>query len=308
MPVITTADLIDRIFREYFEPPDEQPAVGRLNADITDVASAFVYTAGSFLPEDESLLGENVIVEINRELMGATVVDTGTQTVTVERQKLGTTAAAHTAGDVIKIAPNPSRQQVFDNLADSIAGLNGQLFRIRTTELTSDEPFAPAPVDCLSVIRWRYRPTVHSGVSVQWIDGAVEFLDGFEPSSTNKAIQFLGVGAGLSGYLTYRAKFIRPTINDETEDIELDLGIKPEWEQLVIVGAVSQVLGVGDLAARTQEYITESLATVGFPTGAGERLRNSMIQYHELLLQRAKASQHTEADGGITVTRQTIII
>ena len=58
-----------------------------------------------FSVEEEDSLDAGCIIEVGQELMFSTALNTVTNEITVTRGARGTTAAAHSAGDLIKITP-----------------------------------------------------------------------------------------------------------------------------------------------------------------------------------------------------------
>ena len=48
-------------------------------------------------------------------------------------------------------------------------------------------------------------------------------------------------------------------------DLATDCLISDEYEQIVMVGAVADIVGATDIDASTQEFITEKLAAESYP-------------------------------------------
>ena len=82
-------------------------------------------------------------IEINQELMLCTDLNAVTNTVTVTRGARGTTAAAHTAGDLIKISPPFPRKNVFDAVCDQIKNLYPTLFAVETKQVSAKVGYIP---------------------------------------------------------------------------------------------------------------------------------------------------------------------
>ena len=78
--------------------------------------------------EEEDALDKGTVIEINQELMICTDLNAVTNTITVKRGMKGTSAAAHTAGDLIKLSPPFPRKNVFDAVCDQIKNLFPTLF------------------------------------------------------------------------------------------------------------------------------------------------------------------------------------
>ena len=101
----TIGDLVDRVFREYLEPADSVESYSYLTGSISDSATTLNYANDMFSVEEEDSLDAGAIIEIGQELMFSTALNTVTNEITVTRGARGTTAAAHSAGDLIKITP-----------------------------------------------------------------------------------------------------------------------------------------------------------------------------------------------------------
>jgi hypothetical protein len=271
----TVAQLIDRINREYLYPPREQPSRTTLNGAINDSVTSVVYTDGILSVEEENALGEGVIVQVDRELMLVTAVNTGTWTLTVARGWLGTTAASHTDGSELVIAPDYPRQTVFDAVADSLEALYPDLYVIKTTESTVTGEWAVAPADVGNVKGANY---YHS--TLGWKACGVRVLKKFPDSGTGNAFKFAGGVDGARAYVTYKAMPTRITAetNDLADEYD-DYYIDTTWEAIVILEAVANVAATLDLDAATQEFITQSIEAQGFDVGSGETVRDALLRF-----------------------------
>jgi hypothetical protein len=123
-----------------------------------------------------------------------------------------------------------------------------------------------------------------------YTDVPLELLTDFAGSTTEAAVQFPSAPtSGKSVYVVYASKFTRPSA--ETDDLNAVSGLEDFHEQIVMVGAVAQLLSELDVDASTQNYITENLEQRGVPVGSGERLRNALLRYYGVLLDRARREQ-----------------
>ena len=127
-------NLVDRTFREYLEPMDDIVSYTTLSTGIDPVTS-IVFNGDLLSVEEEDALDAGTIIEIGQELMICTDLNAVTDTITVTRGARGTTAASHTAGDLIKIAPPFPRKNVFDAVCDQIKNLYPTLFASRNIEV-----------------------------------------------------------------------------------------------------------------------------------------------------------------------------
>ena len=133
----TIGDLVDRTFREYLEPMDDLVSYTTLSAGINDSVTSLTFNGDLLSIEEEDAMDAGTIIEIGRELMLCTDLNAVTNTVTVTRGARGTAAAAHSTGDLVKIAPPFPRKVVFDAVKDQINNLFPTLFAVDTQSITT---------------------------------------------------------------------------------------------------------------------------------------------------------------------------
>jgi hypothetical protein len=276
--------LVDRIYRDFLNKPDDLAAFSRLDGSLTDSATSLTYEAGLFSSEEENLLGNGALVEVNQEIMLVTAANTSTRTLTVSRGYAGTTAAAHADSDNLYINPTFPRKSVFDAVADNIVRLYPTLYNVTTTDVVASSTYAEVPASTVEVLT----SYVQNASGEQYTSAGIELLRDFPPSSTNTAVQFYNTSNGKTVHLVVKRKFVRPT--SETVDLATDCLISDEYEQIVMVGAVADIVGATDIDATTQEFITEKLAAENYPVGSGERLRNALLRLRSLLIDEARGN------------------
>jgi len=295
----TFANLIDRTYREYLRPVDEQEPLSQLASGIDNSASttSLTYVANLWTPEEEELIGSGSILEIGQELMMVEDINTISRTITVERARLNSTIANHATGADIILKPRYPRMNVANAIGDQIIGLYPALYAVKTTTLTTTSTqYVEAPADCKRILKARLNNSTSSVTN--YSDIALELLTDFTPSSTNAAVQFpTGPTSGKSVYVVYAAQFTRPTA--EANDLNTVSGLEEFHEQIVMVGAVAQMLSELDVDTTTQNFITESLEIRGVPLGSGERIRNALLRYYGVLLDRARREQRTRFPAGV---------
>jgi len=276
--------LVDRIYRDFLNKPDDLSAFSRLDGAIDNTTTTLIYEDGLLSSEEENLLDGGALIEINQELMLVTNIVSSTRTLTVSRAYSGTTAASH--GDKTNIFINPTfpRKSVFDAVSDNIARLYPSLYNVTTTNVTSNSTYQEVPASTVEVLT----SYVQNATGDQYTSAGIQLLRDFPPSSTNTAVQFYNTSNGKTVHLVVKRKFVRPT--DETSDIESVCLVAPEYEQIVMVGAVADIIGATDIDASTQEFITEKLAAESYPVGSGERLRNALLRLRSLLIDEARGN------------------
>ena len=277
--------LVDRIYRDFLNKPDDLSAFSRLDGAMSDTTgTTLTYESGLFSSEEENLLGNGALVEVDQELMLVTAANTSTRTLTVSRGYAGTTAATHADNTNVFINPTFPRKSVFDAVADNIVRLYPSLYNVTTTNVTSNSTYAEVPASTVEVLT----SYVQNASGEQYTSAGIELLRDFPPSTTNTAVQFYNTSNGKTVHLVVKRKFVRPT--SETVDLDTDCLISDEYEQIVMVGAVADIVGATDVDASTQEFITEKLAAESYPVGSGERLRNALLRLRSLLIDEARGN------------------
>ena len=274
--------LVDRIYRDFLNKPDDLSAFSRLDGAIDNTTTTVIYEDGLLSSEEENLLGNGALIEIDQELMLVTAANTSTRTLTVSRGYSGTTAAAHSDEANLYINPTFPRKSVFDAVADNISRLYPSLYNITTTNVTSNSTYAEVPATTVSIVNsW-----VQNADGDQYTSAGIELLTNFPPSSTNTAVQFSNTSNGKTVYLVVKRKFARPTA--ETDDLTTTCLLEDSYHQIIMIGAVADIMGATDIDASTQEFITEKLSAENYPIGSGERLRNALLRLRSLLIDEAR--------------------
>ena len=277
--------LVDRIYRDFLNKPDDLSAFSRLDGAMSDTTgTTLTYESGLFSSEEENLLGNGALVEVDQELMLVTAANTSTRTLTVSRGYAGTSAAAHSDNDNIFVNPTFPRKTVFDAVGDNIVRLYPSLYNVTTTNVTSGSTFAEVPATTVEILN----SYVQNATGDQYTSAGIELLTNFPPSSTNTAVQFYNTSNGKTVNLVIKRKFVRPTA--ETDDLSTTCLLEDEYEQIVMVGAVADIMGATDVDASTQEFITEKLAAENYPVGSGERIRNALLRLRSLLIDEARGN------------------
>ena len=274
--------LVDRIYRDFLNKPDDLSAFSRLEGAINNSVTSLNYEAGLFSSEEENLLGNGCIIEIDQELMLVTSANTSTRTLSVSRAYAGTAAATHSDEANLFINPTFPRKSVFDAVSDNIDRLYPTLYNVANVTVTSTSTHAEVPATTVSIIN----SYVQNSAGSQYTSAGIELLTNFPPSTTGTAVQFSNTTNGKTVYLVVKRKFGRPTA--ETSDLVTVCLLEDSYQQIVMVGAVADIMGATDIDASTQEFITEKLAAENYPVGSGERLRNALLRLRSLLIDEAR--------------------
>ena len=303
----TLGQLIDRTYREYLRPVEEQePLTQVANLDsitggqgLTSTGTTLQYKEGLFTPEEEELIGAGSVLEIDTELVMVEDINTVSREITVERGRLGSTAAEHVEDTDIILKPKYPRLNVTNAIGDQVIGLFPALYAVKKTTLTtSSTQFVEMPAGTQRILQAKIDNSTTGGTTTSFTDVPLELLTDFAGSTTDAAVQFpTSPTSGKSVYVVYASKFTRPTA--ETDNLNTISGLEDFHEQIVMVGAVAQLLSELDVDASTQNYITENLEQRGVPVGSGERLRNALLRYYGVLLDRARREQRSRFPQGV---------
>ena len=321
----TIGDLVDRTFREYLEPMDDIVSYTTLSTGINTTDTSVVFNGDLLSVEEEDALDAGAIIEIGQELMICTDLNAVTNTITVTRGARGTTAAAHTAGDLIKISPPFPRINVFDAVCDQIKNLYPTLFATETKSVTSKVGYIPlsgandnyliAPLKAISqqtdfAANSDESGVIYRGVAVELIDLPNPFTytdaDGVSQTITysnngpNKvnAVQVYNVSAGHTVFVTFKKKFVEPTAESDTL---ATIGLENEYEPIIMAGVAAQMMAGRDIPTATADYITDQLSVSNFPVDSATRVRNSLLAYQRALLQQARKDLRARFPEPVTI-------
>ena len=313
----TIGDLVDRVYREYLEPMDDLTSYTTLNEGSELSASDTVITFdGSLLSqEEEDAMDAGTIIECETELMRCVSLDTVNNQVTVVRGVRGTTASTHADGSVLKIAPPFPRKNVFDAVKDQINNLFPTLFAVETQSVTTGDGYTllgehdnlgthnyiVSIIGAISQYTDFSNNSDTTGVKFQSVtcslielpnpftyndsDGVSRTFNYTTGPSVVHAIQFSGINTGHTAFVTFKKKFIEPTAETDTLT---SIGLEQEYEPIIMAGVAAQMISGRDIPTATTDYITEQLAVSNYPVGSSNAIRNSLLQYQQLLVNQAR--------------------
>jgi len=286
-------DLVDRVYREYLEPMDDVVSYSYLTSGIDDSTTTIPYKGELFSVEEEDALDAGAIIEVGTELMYAKELNAVTNEITVQRGARGTTAQSHLINSIVKIAPLFPRINVFNAVKDQIENLYPTLFAVEVQTITSatgwvalegaDDSRIVAPLKAIS----QYT-TLGAGdeTTVQFRGVSIELIDvPTSVTSTGKAVQFSGIQTGVPVHVTFKKKFGTVTNEDTTLS---DIGLETEYEPIIMAGVAAQMVAGRDIPTVTASYITDQISVGNYPVGSSNSLRNSLLQYQQLLVQQAR--------------------
>jgi hypothetical protein len=312
----TIGNLVDRVYREYLEPMDDLQPYTVLTAAVSSTSATTISFNGDLLTqEEEDMMDAGSIIEINQELMLCSSIDTINNQVTVVRGVRGSSKTTHADGDTIKIAPPFPRKVVFDAVVDQINNLFPTLFAVETQTITTSNGYTLlGSYD--SIGTHNYIVSIIGAIS-QYTD----FSSGSDTTGVNfatvasslielpnpfvytdsggtertytytsgpsvvHAIQFSGIASGHTAFVTFKKKFIEPTAESDTL---ATVGLENEYEPIIMAGVTAQLISGRDVPNVTADYISDQLSVASYPVGSSNSLRNSLLQYQQLLLNQAR--------------------
>ncbi len=312
---LNISGLIDRVYREYLEPMDDVTSYTTLFTGVTDSETTITFAGELLTQEEKDAMDAGTIIECDTELMRCVSLDTVNNSVVVVRGVRGTDKAAHLAGAVIKIAPPFPRQVVFDAIKDQINNLFPTLFAVDTQSITTGTGYtligdysSPGThnyiVSILSAISQytdfsvgsdttgiNFNPVTSSLVELPNpftytdADGVSRTITYSTGPSVVHAIQFAGISSGHTAHVTFKKKFIEPTAESDTL---ATIGLETEYEPIVMAGVAAQLMAGRDIPAATTDYISDQMSLSSYPVGSSNSIRNSLLQYQQLLINQAR--------------------
>ena len=280
---MTIAQLIDRLYRTYLATPQDQPSQTTLDTTVTANETAIVLVAFT-VPEEEHLLTKNTLLQIGSELVRVSSYVSNTLTATVVRAVDGTTAAAHTAGDVIILAPAYPRLTVYETLSDSIVSLGADLWDERQ-ELV-DMGTGVGIISHALAVQADNIKSVFKLSQNEWVELTSQYKWTIQHLPEQGSVRSI-VGPPQSGdvYVEYRHGFIAPT--DETSVLS-DLGVRDEWAEILMLDVASKLVGTREFDRVTMEYVTELLQAQGVPVGTAINVGSAFIRLKEAQIRKAR--------------------
>jgi hypothetical protein len=102
-------------------------------------------------------------------------------------------------------------------------------------------------------------------------------------------------------HVTFKKKFIEPTAETDTL---ATIGLEPEYEPIIMAGVAAQLLAGKDIPSATTDYISDQLAVSNFPVGSANSVRNSLLQYQQLLVNQARKYLRAKYPEAVSVDGQ----
>lgn len=300
----TLGELIDRTLRDWLEPADDQPTRLVLAETIDeDDLTGISYDADLIGPEELEILGPGTLVEMGSEEALIASIDESASTIDFSARGVnGTVPADHDAGSFIYPHRVWRRRVLFDVLCDGVVGLYPDVYRtpVSASLAVASTTYTEVPDAVIDdgIVGVRYFLGVPSGGTL-YDQFPVRFINPAPMVSNGKAIVVSGLGTGATGYLAYKAKFLRPS--DEDDDLTEDFGVLPEYERIVMLEAVAYLVAGRELDIATQERLSEQLEQQGYQAGTPSQIRDSLLRYRAVLIDRAQNALRVEVPVAISM-------
>lgn len=216
---------------------------------LTSLKLALTASELTLTPDDATVLSAGT-VEIGDELLWVKSVDSTAGTATVLPQGrgwAGTTAAAHSVGDTVVVAPTLPRSRVKRAINDAITSLWPTLFAVTTTTFTySDQQKAAwsIPADAEMILDVRYKDNLDNWQRVrQWeVEHSMPTADFTNGKALRITQQFL---INQTVQVVYGK---RPTALSAETDQFTASGLTEGVKDLVVLAVLARLLPMLDVA------------------------------------------------------------
>lgn len=275
-------DLIDATLDFLQGGTDETINTLAASPDSDDTTLTLTYELAGIVP--------GTMIGVGLEVMRVMDTNTTAKTATVLRGQRGSTAAAHTTGDVVQVSPRFSRWSVFRALNDDLDALSGVgLYQMKTVDLT----YSPSVMgyDLTSVT------SLESIYSVRYkVPGSEKEWPLLRPSEyrfdRNASTSDFASGFSLVLYqpaypgntvrVAYKAPFVRMTAG--TDDVQTVAGLPATANDIPPLGAAIKLQAGHESARVANEFQPDTRRPDEVPVGANlqassgwSRLRSQRI-------------------------------
>ena len=248
----TFRSLQDEVLQYLYGYGLAQPRATRLIAGIDNVATDISVSSAADL--------EQGLAELDSELIFIETVDRGSNIATVIRGYYGTTAAAHSSGAILTMAPTWPRTRVASAINDTILALYPTLFGVAQTQFT----FSPAvttyamPVEAEKVLQVTADlngPSREQQIIRRYSFSSVAPLDDWPNTNTITLMESASPGRTVT--VTY-LRALTALVNDS--DAITASGLRETAKLAVVYGTCAQLLAFMDVSrlpvdtAQADEY------------------------------------------------------
>lgn len=265
------AATIDRIRRQLSS--NYRHEVNRLSGNINSTATSLVLAEG-ITPN----IRPGAMLNIGTELMRVTAVNDSTDTVDVIREFFDSTAASHSAGDIVWVNSRFTGLDIFDALYDEISSYGPQLYRVVTAELdlsfTQDVVELPVSfIGCYGLVdvnrKWA-DPSPHS-FSYAWPRADVRLIR-YDPTVWSEyptsGIAIRLIDNSLPSKLIVRGALPFNSAFGYNDDLVTDVGLPESMLDVVSMGVRLRLLTDNEAGVYGRTVQDEPRRTQETPPGA----------------------------------------
>lgn len=262
----TTTDLIDATLDFLLGGQDETVNTLAASVDTDDTTLTFTYDLHGIVP--------GVMLGLGLEVVRVLDTSPTANTAVVLRGQRGSTAAAHSSGDVVVVGPRFSRWSVFRAINDDLADLSGRgLFQVKTVDLTYNPSIAgydlTSVTDLEQVYSVRYEVP---GASKEWpllqpsqyrFDRNADtgdFASGFS------IVLYRGGYSGKAIRVAYKAPFTR--LSTASDDVQTVSGLPATANDLPPLGAALRLQAGHESGRVAYEFQPDTRRPEEVPVGA----------------------------------------
>jgi hypothetical protein len=296
----TLLNMIDEVSINLSGYTLQQDRATHITADVAATASTIAAPITLSLASTDSV-GKG-IVEIDEELFWVDNYDRVGNTATIApygRGYLGTTAAAHTAGTKVTVAPTFPRFVIKRAINDTISAIGASIFAANTTTITSNSavsafrlPATGTTLNIRNILSIAYQAL---GSSKEWIPIRSYRFDGNANSTAFTSGQTVSIydyiPSGRTVQIAYATDPVPFTSN--TEDFVTKTGLPESCKDLIILGATYRLLSNLDPARASMVSPQADEVDSKRPYGSSQSLTK---QVYALFSQRLNEEVKSQQD------------
>jgi hypothetical protein len=270
--VTTTADLIEETLADLRSGGRELYNEILTAVETTDIALAFSRDIQSIQPGS--------VISVGLEEMQVWTTDPTAKTAEVKRGWGGTTPVALSGGELVTVNPRFSDARVLRALNRELSALSGDLFQVKTVELTS------------SPIAWTYNVTASDLIDVyqvfwdsvgpenywpeahDWELRRAQDADEFASTNALRFNQYVDPGRQIR--VVYKATF--SPLETLTDDVETVTGIPASAVDILALGAQMRLMGVRESKRAFTEAQSDTRRAGEVPPGSATRSYSVLAQ------------------------------
>jgi hypothetical protein len=224
------------------------------------------------------------LLEVEDELMWCSRVDTDANVIhVVIRGMYGTTAAAHTAGALVRNAPRFPRFSIKRAINDTIRSTYPALFTVDTTEITYSATIAtyalPADTEDVLDVVWATSDGSELWEPVRYY--SINLNANTTAFPTGRTIDITqGLLPGRTVQVVYRK---RPVVLANGDDFT-DSGLEDSAKECIVYGACARLVGYIEPARMSNTAAEAKLLDAVQPAGVALSAARYFYQMHRLML------------------------